>query len=358
MMIEIRHRALPGALVAAVLLVLAGGVHTRRARAVDQPSEAVAGLVVQLGDGTVRDFCVGLGADERTGIELLRLSGIEVIAEDTPLGSMVCRIGGDGCRFPDEPCWCRCQDLGADCTYWSYNTLVDGRWVYSDLGPAARTVRHGDVDGWAWGRGSVSSGAQPPARTFERVCAARLAPAATLAPPPASTTASEPLSPTPQPAVTPPGATDRPARAAPATIAPPRTGGADATFDAELAATATDVPDLGFPESTLDPQRRATVTAGAATMAVLLRGLAAAGATKDAVLGTAAAVMATATAAAAPPTAGVVPARLVNPAAEHGPSGGGGTAGRGGRAGYAVFAAVMVVLGGAWVWLRNPSSAA
>lgn len=53
--------------------------------------------MVQLADGSVREFCVDLGGPERTGEELLRLSGLDVVAEVSALGTLVCRIGGSGC---------------------------------------------------------------------------------------------------------------------------------------------------------------------------------------------------------------------------------------------------------------------
>lgn len=147
-----------------------------------QPDRHLAGVVVDLGGGDVREACVDLDGAERNGMELLRQSGLDVVTEDDAVGTRVCRIAGTGCAFPVEPCWCRCQVLGADCTYWSYNTLSGGQWSYARLGPLARTVRHGDVDGWAWGRGSVTAGAQPPVRAFEAICAAALAPSPTIPP--------------------------------------------------------------------------------------------------------------------------------------------------------------------------------
>lgn len=170
-------------LTTALVLGILAGTRDSRAEPVDQ-TRTFAGVVVQLGDGTVREFCVDLGGSERSGIELLRMTGMSFVSEDSVLGSMVCRIGGDGCDFPTEKCSCQCQDLGPDCRYWSYNTMENGRWAYAAVGPSARVIHHGDVDGWAWGRGTVSIGAQPPTRSFEAICAAALAPppTATVAP--------------------------------------------------------------------------------------------------------------------------------------------------------------------------------
>jgi hypothetical protein len=133
-------------LAAAFGIGLSLGARPTRAHPGQQPPRSLAGLVVQFGDGSVRELCVDLGGAVRNGMELLRMSGISVISEDGPLGSMVCRLGGEGCDYPAERCDCECQDL-SDCTYWAYYTSKGGKWNCADFGPTARTVRHGDVDG-------------------------------------------------------------------------------------------------------------------------------------------------------------------------------------------------------------------
>jgi len=134
-----------------------------------------AGLVVQAGDGAVQAFCLPLEGERTTGEQLLRRSGLPLAADATPLGTLICRIGDVGCDWPAESCWCRCRLLTGDCRYWAYSTLEDGAWRYSLLGAGAREVRPGDVDGWAWGAGTLTAGAAPPVIPFETVCRAELA---------------------------------------------------------------------------------------------------------------------------------------------------------------------------------------
>lgn len=135
------------------------------------PTEAGrVGLVVSAGDDSVFEGCLDLPPEGLTGEELLYQSGLDVALQASVLGTMVCRIGDTGCDHPREPCWCSCRSLGADCTYWAYHTLEDGAWRYSPFGPASRRLEHGDVDGWAWGPGSVIRGAAPPTVTFEQLC--------------------------------------------------------------------------------------------------------------------------------------------------------------------------------------------
>lgn len=131
---------------------------------------ARAGLVIQMADGSVQERCVALGAEEISGEELLRRAGLPVAVETSLLGTMVCRIGDSGCDYPAESCWCACRLLEGRCVYWAYHSLEEGAWSYARLGAAARRVRHGDVDGWAWGEGGLRSGAAPPLRSFDELC--------------------------------------------------------------------------------------------------------------------------------------------------------------------------------------------
>ena len=57
---------------------------------------------------------------------------------------------------------------------------MNGTWQYSGFGASSHEVAHGAVEGWAWGQGDPSGGAQPPVLTFEQLCAPSLT--ATLPP--------------------------------------------------------------------------------------------------------------------------------------------------------------------------------
>lgn len=150
------------------------GAGLRGASSAPAAAQAVqrAGLVVQLGPDDVRTFCVAFDEPSITGEALLRRSGLAIAAEVGVLGTLVCRIDEVGCDHPREACWCRCRSLGAGCTYWGYSILDGDRWAFSPLGAHARVVRDGDVDGWAWGAGAITTGAVPPVRTFAEVCGA------------------------------------------------------------------------------------------------------------------------------------------------------------------------------------------
>ena len=131
-----------------------------------------AGLVIQDASGRVRSYCIALDGPEISGLELLQRSGQDLAWQGIALGTMVCRIGDTGCDYPAQACWCHCRSLGGDCSYWAYHKLEDGAWAYAIVGPSARKLRDGDVDGWAWGPGGLVSGAAPPLMTFAEICAA------------------------------------------------------------------------------------------------------------------------------------------------------------------------------------------
>ncbi|NOX61150.1 MAG: hypothetical protein GXP42_04280 [Chloroflexi bacterium] len=174
-----------------ILLVLAAlfliGLSALRAQTVNR-----AGLVIRFGDGTVKAACVEFSERDITGSELLRRSGLRVIIDpQSGFGDAICKIGPDGCNFPQEDCFCQCQ--GLDCTYWAYYHLQENAWVFSDVGASNWTVTNGMVDGWAWSPGQPDQPAQiePPLLTFEQICAA---PAATDTPTTAPTSTSTPTS--------------------------------------------------------------------------------------------------------------------------------------------------------------------
>ncbi|HEX9369663.1 MAG TPA: hypothetical protein VF897_01605 [Roseiflexaceae bacterium] len=189
-----------------------------------------AGLVIDFGDGRVVTACVDLGPDgQATGEELLRASNLPVIMEYSGSGATVCKIDTVGCNFPSEACFAQCTlRPGEPCRYWAYSRLAGDRWQYAQLGASSTVVHPGDVDGWAWGEGTIARGAQPPVRQLAEICAAS---SATPSPSPTSTPSATATDPAPAaapavvvvplPSATPsPSATPTPSATPPATIAP------------------------------------------------------------------------------------------------------------------------------------------
>ncbi len=190
---EAAARVLIWAVLLLVMAAVAGGTALAQG-----PENARAGIVVDFGNGAVHTACVDLGADgQATGEEVLAAAGFAVLIEYSPMGGAVCKIGNQGCDFPGQACWCQC--MSSPCVYWAYNYLQDGQWVYSTAGASIRTVHAGDVEGWAWGAGSLTQGAMPPLRTFDQICA----PAAPTDTPTATATPTWPPEPTDTPQSTP-----------------------------------------------------------------------------------------------------------------------------------------------------------
>lgn len=162
-----------------------------------EEGENRAGLVVDLGDGQVVTQCLSFSEAEISGVDLLTRSGLPFEVDvQGGIGAAVCSINGVGCAASD--CFCACPG-GADCVYWSYWHLFDGTWTYSAAGAGNYMVRHGDVDGWVWGPGSVSSAVPPLSTSFDAICPAVVEPTATPIPPTATPIPPTPLPPSPVP---------------------------------------------------------------------------------------------------------------------------------------------------------------
>jgi hypothetical protein len=135
----------------------------------DDPNQV--GLVVRFSNGSTFTACVEFSEPELTGEEVLDRSGLSIVRDTSyGLGAAICKIEGDGCDYPAEPCFCQCE--GVDCEYWAYYHLDNGEWIYSGMGATWHTVQHGDVEGWSWGAGDPSgSDVEPPLIPFDQLCA-------------------------------------------------------------------------------------------------------------------------------------------------------------------------------------------
>jgi hypothetical protein len=130
-----------------------------------------AGLIIVHGDGRVVQQCVSFSEESISGYELLQRGNLALSVEAGGFGATVCSIDGEGCSYPAESCFCRCQ--GTPCVYWSYWRLqADGAWRYQPLGAGNTQVANGDVEAWRWAEGSTRSAVEPPAARFEDICAA------------------------------------------------------------------------------------------------------------------------------------------------------------------------------------------
>ncbi len=124
-----------------------------------------AGLVVAYGNGSVETLCVSFEEPEIGGDELLDRSGVMPVFS---FDGSVCAIRDQGC--PADDCFCACPFPA--CEYWSYFHLIDGEWQYSDIGAYSYGIVDGAVEGWAWGPGDFTNGAEPPLIPFDEICPA------------------------------------------------------------------------------------------------------------------------------------------------------------------------------------------
>ena len=148
-------------LLVALLVLLPGAAHAQ--------DENHAGLVIVFGDGRVERQCVAFAEETITGYELLQRSGLPLSVEAGAIGPTVCSIDNEGCSFPAESCFCRCQS--SPCIYWSYWRLQgDGAWRYQALGAGNTKVRGGDVEGWRWAAGTTQDAEEPPAVSYAEIC--------------------------------------------------------------------------------------------------------------------------------------------------------------------------------------------
>ena len=156
-------RAASTVLAAAVLSLAAALLAVYPATVATAQAPHKATLIVQFGPGDYVERSIPFSEDSISGLDLLTRSGLQVSA----WGSAVCRLEAYGCAYPVEHCFCKCES--APCSYWSYWYWQEGRWVYAQVGAAARRLRGGDSDGWAWGNGqppdAIPTGGAPAGET-------------------------------------------------------------------------------------------------------------------------------------------------------------------------------------------------
>jgi hypothetical protein len=185
------------AIVAVALLSLLIGLSSLTQAA----EENRVAVVVSFGGGNVVSRCVSFAEPEISGFDALQRSGLSLLVDDQAAGSAVCSIDGTGC--PSGDCFCQCRG-GGDCIYWSYWHWLNDAWAYSAGGSSVYRVGDGDIEGWAWGPGSVTEAIPPPVVQFGDVCLSDEPATATLTP---SVTPTRLIVAPPAPATETPGAT-------------------------------------------------------------------------------------------------------------------------------------------------------
>lgn len=129
-------------------------------------SKNKAGIVVRNADGTTDEMCVFFDEPSITGLDLLNRSGTAYVAEESAVGSAICKLDAGGCGYPSEDCFCEYPE------FWGYwiREPGDAEFAFASTGAADREVRDGAVDGWSWGKDGKPA---PPDVPFADVCAAK-----------------------------------------------------------------------------------------------------------------------------------------------------------------------------------------
>lgn len=143
-----------------------------------------AGLIISFPAGATKEFCVAFEEPSISGLELLRRSGLPLTFQDFGGGNVtVCSIDGEGCPYPEKPCFCLCESTGGDCRFWGYYRASSGRWHFSETGAGVRPVRDGEVEGWKFGAHGTAGADPPPQATLNQLCnrGTRIGPAAASA---------------------------------------------------------------------------------------------------------------------------------------------------------------------------------
>jgi len=163
---------------------------------------------------------------------------------------LLCAIDG----FPETGCG---DASGSDYLYWSYWAGSAGRWYYSNLGPGARVMQSGAVEGWRFLQGN--------GRTTDQAPRSAAAPCPTTTTTPPVAVGPAPAPPTTAAQATRP-ATRRSATAVPTTAAPtaPIPTMAPASVSAPTSTTpASATAPVPAPVTTTSPQVAAPATARA-----------------------------------------------------------------------------------------------
>lgn len=155
-------------LVAFIMLVVASLSMGQAGSAAPGYQLNVAGLVIDYGGGAVTYALIPFEDDSLTGLDLLQLSGLELLSIDLGgMGTAVCAIEKVGCEY--DACRGRlCQTGDPDSPYWQYlrGPEVSGEdWSYASRGASATTLVDGSVDGWLWS----SNRPEGPALTIEEI---------------------------------------------------------------------------------------------------------------------------------------------------------------------------------------------
>ncbi|MFP5224927.1 MAG: hypothetical protein ACLGH3_05145 [Actinomycetota bacterium] len=130
----------------------------------DGPDQA--SLLIDDGQ-TERRYCLNFEGPI-SGLDALKMTGLELRLEDFGGRVAVCSIDGVGCATPEQDCFCRFE---GESIFWGAYRLGAQGWVFSELGASDLSVTNGIVDAWRFAAHTPEGGNPPVADVGALPCA-------------------------------------------------------------------------------------------------------------------------------------------------------------------------------------------
>ncbi|MDZ4827627.1 MAG: hypothetical protein SGJ13_14360, partial [Actinomycetota bacterium] len=133
---------------ALLTVVLAAAITLGPVARADAQTTMRVGVVIDLGNGTVRNIPVTMSGTEATGAQVLQAAGLNpTLRGFGGIGQAVCALVLDGVTLgcPADNSCLTCAAPAA----WSYSRAANGAssFTYSSVGAGATKVHDGDVEG-------------------------------------------------------------------------------------------------------------------------------------------------------------------------------------------------------------------
>lgn len=131
--------------VTALLLMLFAAALRVSSTALAAPEKSRnATVIVQFDELDIAARAITFDKKKITGLEALRLTGLQVVTTETQFGTAVCAIMGVG--QPANDCFGDPQGQ-----YWSYDYWDGTQWQGYQVGAGSSEVGDGAIEGWRWG---------------------------------------------------------------------------------------------------------------------------------------------------------------------------------------------------------------
>jgi hypothetical protein len=124
-----------------------------------------ASLLIDDGQ-TERRYCLHFDGP-MTGLEALKMTGLDLRLEEFGGRVAVCAIDGIGCVSPDQDCFCRFE---GESIFWASYRLGAGGWAFSEVGASDTLLVDGVIDSWRYAAHTPEGGNPPVAEVSALPC--------------------------------------------------------------------------------------------------------------------------------------------------------------------------------------------